>query len=60
MVSKVLSGTKFSLIKEPNISSFYPSKNFIPLWLICLRAFSNINNIKVTFENIDVDIAKFE
>ena len=30
------------------------------MWLICLRALSNMNNIKVSFRNIDGDIARFE
>ena len=48
------------MINDPTISSFYPSKDFIPLWLICLRALSNLNNIKVSFKNIDKDIILFE
>ena len=49
-----------NLINEPTISSFYPSTDFIPLWLICLRVLSNLNNIKVSFQIIDEDIARFE
>ena len=48
------------LINESTISKFYPSKDFIPLWLICLRVLSNLSNIKVSFQNIDKDIIIFE
>ena len=48
------------LVNEPVISSFYPSKDYIPLWLICLRGLSNIYNIKVCFQINEKDIYIFE
>ena len=49
-----------SLITEPKIYNFKTEINCIPLWLICLRALANTNNIKPFFEFTDNIIFRFE